>query len=448
MQALVYLALLMLPKPAVPTALPSSLYDDPVSLGEKVSYDGYRVYRIDLARNAPVVASALEETLKGFHTIHTRNYVEVAVPPSQAVTFEGLGLTGVELINDDLGRDIAAGAMSISSSSYDSLHSRIPGELPDLSWFDTYHSYDDHLQYWADLQASFPENSELFDAGPSYEGRRIFGLRLWDDGADGNNTSKPIILWHATVHAREWISTALIAGYQSGDEEVKSLLDYYDFYIVPFHNPDGFVYTQTTDRLWRKNRQPRDGTDCIGTDGNRNWGYKWDHPINGSVLTDPCGQTYHGEAAGDTPENIALSALSAKLAAGGSGIRSFIDWHSYGQLITLPWGWSCEPEDLPANLEEQRAVGAGYAAAIFNATGAGDGDGTVYDVGPACEILYYGTGSARDYHQGALDAPFSWTVELRPREASGGGFVLPAEFIWPTVKEQWAGLRYVLHAVK
>lgn len=208
------------------------------------------------------------------------------------------------------------------------------------------------------------------------------------------------------------------------------------------YHTTGFVYTQTTDRLWRKNRQPRSGSDCIGTDGNRNWAYKWDHPINGSVSDDPCAQTYHGEAPGDTPENIALSAFSAGLAAQPGGIRSFIDWHSYGQLILLPWGWSCEPEDLPTNLEAQREVGANYAAAINATTGA------IYEVGPACEILYYGTGSARDYHQGALGAPFSWTVELRPTGSEGGGFVLPPEFIWPTVREQWEGIKNVLNAVK
>lgn len=161
------------------------------------------------------------------------------------------------------------------------------------------------------------------------------------------------------------------------------------------------------------------------------------------MFDDPCGQTYHGEAPGDTPENVALSALSERVAASSpAGIRSFIDWHSYGQLILLPWGWSCEPEDLPSNLEEQRAVGAGYAAAINATTGA------FYEVGPACEILYYGTGSARDYHQGALGAPFSWTVELRPEGSSGGGFVLPPEFIWPTVQEQWEGIKNVLNAVR
>lgn len=206
------IALLMLPGAVVSTVLPSTPYGPAASHGNKVSYDGYRVYRIDIGRNTP---STLEETLKAFHTIHTRNYVEVAVPPSEVLSFERLGLEGVELINDDLGRDIAAEAIGISSSSssssYDPQPPRKPGELPDLSWFDTYHSYDDHLQYWTDLQASFPENSELFDAGPSYEGRRIFGLQLWGDkaGDTNNDTSKPIILWHATVHAREWISTAV-----------------------------------------------------------------------------------------------------------------------------------------------------------------------------------------------------------------------------------------------
>ena len=37
----------------------------------------------------------------------------------------------------------------------------------------------------------------------------------------------------------EYLTYQLIAGYQSGDEEVRSLLDYYDFYVIPFHNPDG-----------------------------------------------------------------------------------------------------------------------------------------------------------------------------------------------------------------
>jgi murein tripeptide amidase MpaA len=37
----------------------------------------------------------------------------------------------------------------------------------------------------------------------------------------------------------EYLAYQLIDGYKSGDVNVTSFLDYYDFYLVPFHNPDG-----------------------------------------------------------------------------------------------------------------------------------------------------------------------------------------------------------------
>jgi carboxypeptidase A4 len=43
----------------------------------------------------------------------------------------------------------------------------------------------------------------------------------------------------------------------------------YDFYIFPIVNPDGFAYTQTSDRMWRKNRQATTSTKCPGRDINR-----------------------------------------------------------------------------------------------------------------------------------------------------------------------------------
>jgi murein tripeptide amidase MpaA len=37
----------------------------------------------------------------------------------------------------------------------------------------------------------------------------------------------------------EYLAYQLIDGYKSGDGNVTAFLDYYDFYLVPFHNPDG-----------------------------------------------------------------------------------------------------------------------------------------------------------------------------------------------------------------
>ncbi|KZL80746.1 zinc carboxypeptidase [Colletotrichum incanum] len=427
-------ALVLAPLVAVSAFRPGA---DRAPRDDKVSYDGYQVYRVSTA-NAPSDLSRLSS----FPSIDQNGFIEVAIPPNEIDNFKSLDLE-TQLLDEDLGKLIRAESVAQKPASLTKRN-----ELPSLSWFDSYHAYDDHIQYWKDLHAAFPNNSEWLDIGSSYEGRKIFGLRLW--GGEDTGT-KPVVLWHGTVHAREWITTLtveyltykLIDGYKSGDRNVTAFFDAYDFYIVPFHNPDGFVYSQTTDRLWRKNRQPRSNTTCVGTDGNRNWNFQWDYPLeDGSVSADPCGQTFRGRCPGDTPENIVLSALSRKLAATPGGIRLFIDWHSYSQLILLPWGFSCEPEVLPKNLQTQRDVGAGYAATI-KAT-----SGEEYEVGPSCEILYYSTGSARDFHHGALNATYSWSVELRPKSGSGGsGFILPPEFIWPTVKEHWEGIKYVLGVV-
>ncbi|ROT42379.1 ECM14 protein [Sodiomyces alkalinus F11] len=409
----------------------------------KVSYEGYHVYRI--RAGSPREIEEIEHQLSPYHSAHGRDTLEVVIPPHEVRSFEAMGFDA-QLLSRDLSQQIRAES-AVQARYSRSLRKR-DDDLPDLSWFDSYHAYEDHLDYWDDLAAAFPGHAEKVYLGDSYEGREIYAFNFWGD--EEGKESKPVILWHSTVHAREWISTMvleyltyqLIDGYKSGDANVTRILDHYDFWMVPFHNPDGFVYSQTTDRMWRKNRQPRSNTTCVGTDNNRNWKYQWNaDPEGGSVSPDPCSQSYKGQCAGDTPENVAVSALSSELAAREAGIRSYIDWHSYSQLILTPYGWSCKPEDLPATLPRMMAVGEGVAAAIAAESG------KRYVVGPACEVLYASSGTGRDHHHGALAADHSWTLELRPANAREGGFILPPEQIWSTVREQWAGQLWMLNEV-
>lgn len=163
-----------------------------------------------------------------------------------------------------------------------------------------------------------------------------------------NAGRNPVV--NQTQQVAEYQAWQLLTKYNT-DAAVKALVDSFDFHIIPIVNPDGacisralqyitsgrnayenigFVYTQTTDRLWRKNRQRVSGNSCIGRDINRNWPYKWE--VTGGASTNPCSETYKGQAGGDAPENVGLVAHANSL-RDSQGIRLFIDFHSYGQYI-------------------------------------------------------------------------------------------------------------------
>lgn len=174
----------------------------------------------------------------------------------------------------------------------------------------------------------------------------------------------------------EYLTYQLLTQY-GNNTEIKTALDKYDFYIIPFVNPDGFVYTQTNNRLWRKNRQTRSGVSCVGTDMNRNWPYKWD--VAGGASTNPCDETYKGAAGGDTPENKALIAFSKTL-TNGKGIKLFIDWHSYGHYILIPYGYNCAAK--ATNHARQLSLAQGLSTRIAQSYG------TKFTTGQACAALY------------------------------------------------------------
>ncbi len=45
--------------------------------------------------------------------------------------------------------------------------------------------------------------------------------------------------------------------------------------IMPIVNVDGYAYTWSDDRMWRKTRKPNSKSNCVGTDPNRNWAFHW-----------------------------------------------------------------------------------------------------------------------------------------------------------------------------
>lgn len=76
--------------------------------------------------------------------------------------------------------------------------------VPSESWFDAYHPYADHISFLRDLQAGFTGQSEIVNVGTSVQGRPLTGIHIWGSGGKG---SKPAVIIHGNVHAREWITS-------------------------------------------------------------------------------------------------------------------------------------------------------------------------------------------------------------------------------------------------
>jgi murein tripeptide amidase MpaA len=390
----------------------------------KANYDGYKVVRV---KTSPKVNSIIRE-----NNLPTWNgnpekvqYSDVVLKPD----FHGLDDFDTEIMHENLGASIKKeGDFGVY----------VAGTAND-TWFNTYHSYADHLTFLRDLQASWPTNSEIFTVGNSLQGRPITGIRFWGSTGKGN---RPAIVLHSTVHAREWITNMvteyfayqLITKYNT-DATIRALVDKYDFQILPVVNPDGFVFSQTTTRLWRKNRQSTAGSTCLGHDINRNWPWKWEVP--GGASTNPCAEDFKGTSPSDAPETTVLSAHLRNLGNSVQGLAMFIDYHAYSQLFMTPYGYSCTA--LPANNSKFQSLVQGAAAAIRAVYG------TAFKTGPICSTIYQATGSSTDYVYDVAKARFAFTSELR--DTGRYGFVLPADQIRPSGIEAFEGFKYLVNNI-
>ena len=170
--------------------------------------------------------------------------------------------------------------------------------------------------------------------GRSSQGQPLKVAHISSGGGGGGN--KPAIFIDGGIHAREWISPAtvtyLVREFVENSAKYSSILSKADLYILPLLNPDGYSYSRSKDRLWRKNRAKNKGT-CSGVDLNRNFGYKWG---GAGSSGNPCEEHYRGPRAFSEPESRALRDF---LLARKGRVAMYLTFHSYGQMILYPWGY-------------------------------------------------------------------------------------------------------------
>merc|ERR1712077_167835 len=112
----------------------------------------------------------------------------------------------------------------------------------------SYHPLEDMYSYLDYLESSFDFVSTE-SIGKSYEGTDMRLAKICKGGC-GN---KPAMWIDGGIHAREWVSPAVVMfmlkELVENDSDHPDLLENIDWYILPVVNPDGYLYTQTDNRL-------------------------------------------------------------------------------------------------------------------------------------------------------------------------------------------------------
>jgi carboxypeptidase T len=281
-----------------------------------------------------------------------------------------------------------------------------------------YHDYAETYAAIKAVEAAHPAIVDVFKFGTSYKGRTIWAAKVSDNV--GTDESEPEILFDALHHAREHMTVEqalytlhLLADNYGSDARITNLVDSREVWIVFALNPDGGEYDLTCTGsvrppycAWRKNRQPNPGSSYIGTDLNRNYDYRWG--CCGGSSGNPASITYRGSGPFSATEaKVMRDFVNSRVKNGIQQIRAHVTFHTNGQLILWPYGYT--RTDIPSDMsveDHTTFVTMGKAMASLNG----------YKAEQSSD-LYITDGDQIDWMYGAHRI-FSFTWELYPPETS------------------------------
>ena len=142
----------------------------------------------------------------------------------------------------------------------------------------------------------------------------------------------------------------------------------------------------------------------MGTDLNRNFGYKWGG--GGRTSSNPRAITYRGPKAFSSPEDRAFrDFLASRVIDGRQQIRMGISFHETGRLVMWPYGYT--KKDVPSDMtvDDRGALARiGRKMASFNG----------YKPEQASD-LYISSGTSRDFEYGTYRI-FAYTIEMSVKD--------------------------------
>ncbi|HYJ69893.1 MAG TPA: M14 family zinc carboxypeptidase [Nocardioidaceae bacterium] len=357
----------------------------------------------------------------------------VTVAPSQlqAIAQQGFDVTGQRPVKGGVELDIVmdhAQADKLEAAGIDVELTRVKGGMTVSQFaaaqaangFNVWRSYDEPGGIRDQLYAAArktPQLVKLEVLGHTGQGREIIAVKLTQGAQEQPDGSRPAVLYSATQHAREWISTEVdrrlmnyyIDRWRANDRAVRKLLQSTELWFVLVANPDGYQYTFEHERLWRKNLRDNNGDGETqvgdGVDLNRNfprhWG--WDEEGSSSIQSS---DTYRGPEPTSEPETEAMVGLLDRI-----GFAFVVNYHSNGQWLLYSEGWQTSTPTaddpiyyaLSGNLDAPAIAG--------------------FHPGLSSDVLYVTNGETTDYAHGVTGA-LAWTPELSAG-CPNCGFVFP-----------------------
>lgn len=387
----------------LPFGLTGKVYSQ--NANAQVRFDEHKIVRVMINNDSELntILSISPDILSDRYGVGGK--LDCRILPGDLVKLDNAGLNYI-VLTDNLQTLIDQERQSLENNQTDAL------------WFENYKTYAEVNDYIDQLIALRPDLASKVNLGTSVEGRSIYGLRITSPEGP---TDKPAMFIHGCQHAREWISVMvpmfvadhLLRNYDT-DADVRRVVNRVEFIIIPILNPDGYVYSWTTNRMWRKNRR-NNGGGSYGVDLNRNWEYGWGR--SGSSGSKDS-EIYRGPSPFSEPETTA----ARDFINAHPQISTHIDFHSYSQLVLYPWdAYSNDPPDKDALDYLCRNM----ASAIKSVHDQNYRVMMGYDLYPAA-------GTAMDWTYGTKTI-FGFTIELR--DTGWRGFLLPADQIIPNGEE-------------
>ncbi len=341
--------------------------------------------RIDATLDLPLLLDTME-IVSGY----PGSYIEVIIPEEELDYFSDQGIS-----------------YTIIDKDFDTTSS---------SLIDSYPTIDEFEQQLETIASNYPEITSLFSIGKSYEDRELWCLEITDN--PGKEEQEPEVLFMGVHHAREWPTLAitlslikeLVESYGINDT-ITELVNNRRIWVMPCVNPDGYHYDHDEfngNQWWRKNRHYFPDFRLYGVDLNRNYGGS----SNGlpESMWGSFGISHHPKSAvycGTEPFSE-LEIRHIKQFFLNHSIDASISWHTYGELVMWPWGYSTE--DQAPDEEYMSSIGHDIAQEITQIDGSG------FYTPTQSSGLYPTTGDTTDWFYGyshyVLGRPhFAYTIE-------------------------------------